>query len=294
MKQLLFSLFILVYAFTVNAQGLGVSPSKLDIEIYRGEQAESSFLIVNPTHEELSYKVLNQDYPAWFRFEPSSGRLKPGETKLIKLYVKPDALAPNAEYNTLIEVILQNGNTQPGVALDIGLAIKTKISVSGKQTIHAQVNDIVIEDIEQTNPLVIRVDITNYGNVRIKPVIRCAVNRNNRTVDRFDIEFEEVLPNSRKTLTVIHENNFELGAYDTFVQIETGNNIVAEKEVVFKVLPYNNKLPVVESHQKLIIHGVDGSEQPSIITGILLVAVIIGLGIGIYYVIIMGGYTTTE
>lgn len=285
MRRLFFVLLFLFFPILVNGQGLGVSPSKLSLEIYRGETAETEFFVVNPTDHNLEFSVSVQDNQNWFEFSPSQASLEPGETTQIKASVHPTEQAANGEYNTLINVQGLNGQQLSGLSFNIGMAIKTKIILSGKQTIHAQVNEIVLEDIEQTKPLVIKVYISNYGNVRIKPVLRCAISRNNRTVDRFDVELDEVLPNTRQKLTTTRENNFELGNYSAFVQLEVSNRIVAEKDGLFNVVPFVS-YPLIEDNQQKPA-SLDSSDQKeaNVLVGLLLVVFIIGLGVGSYLVL---------
>lgn len=248
----------LLLCSSVWAQGLGVSPAKLDLSILRGHQGSLHFTAFNPTDHPIDFVVYNKELSSWFEFEPTQGSIAPNSYKEIKVMVKPDELASNGIYDTLIYVGLDRDKSKEGVALDIGTAIKTKLKVTGKQIISVYVRNIKVENAEQDGQAVFAFDLQNNGNVKLKPYVLIKIKRNMVVINEFLTELEEILPGENKKMYAEWSTaNKEVGVYDAFVQVMVNQKVVAEKILGFDVLPYG----MIDANGELVELKINGNNE---------------------------------
>lgn len=89
-KFLLLTIFIILLSPTaVSAVGVSVKPSKLKIEALVNELTSVSFEVKNPSDIVSVYDVYLDDFSDWIKPAPSSFTLEAGESKKIRLQIKP-------------------------------------------------------------------------------------------------------------------------------------------------------------------------------------------------------------
>lgn len=226
-------------ASIVNAQGLGISPANLELRLLRGNEAHASFTIFNPSNSVIEYLVDNKEFPSWFEFIPDRGSIKPKSREEVKVVVRPDELAANGVYDSLVLVGLNNENSDKGVSLNLGTAIKTKVIITGKQIINLAVKDISVEDGEQGSAVLFRFDLQNNGNVKVLPNALIKIKRNNVVIESFEKELEEVMPgNSNSHILEWNVENRDVGEYSALTSINLKEEVIVQKMLDFKILPY--------------------------------------------------------
>ena len=232
-------LIFLLLIFDVNAQAIGVSPAKLEIKLLRGSEAYTSFTIFNPSDKPIDFNIYNKEFSEWFEFIPDQGKINANSNKEISVWVKPNELVSNGEYNTLIYVGIDDDSSGSGLSLNIGTAIKAKVGVTGKQLVNLFVRDVVVRDAEQDGFVIFEFDVLNNGNVKVKPNVEIKITKNNITIDRFERELEEVMPGkSERLITEWSTKNRDVGDYIAFVRLKANGEIIKQTSLAFKILPY--------------------------------------------------------
>ncbi|MBS1266741.1 MAG: hypothetical protein MAG795_00710 [Candidatus Woesearchaeota archaeon] len=252
--MLLLSLAILPGVF---GQSIGVSPSKLEINLHRGQKAKTYFRIINPSNYQVSYYIQGD----WFEFSEPKGVIKSKQTKEIEAIVSTDA--PNGEYIKFITVSFDNPDKK-GVSFNTGISIKSKIKISGKQLINLLVEKINVNDAEQNNLLIFGIQLYNKGNVKVKPDIYFLLQKNNITIDEFRFETDYILPNSRQQIRINRSTDkLFLGSHTAKVQVSLDKPIKYQ-ELVFNVYPlgYFSKegrikdMQIIQNKEKIQINSI--------------------------------------
>ncbi len=238
MKHYSWLIFFLL-ASNVCAQGIGVSPTKLEVKLLRGQEARTSFIVFNPSDESIEFSIYNKELPIWFEFIPTHGTIDAKANKEIDVLIKPDDLVSNGEYNSLIYVGLDGKSYRQGLSLDIGTAIKTKIIITGKQIINLIVKDITIKDVEQDSFVIFEFDVLNNGNVKVKPNAEITIKRNGFIIDKFERGLDEVIPGeSKRLIAEWNTTNKDVGDYIALVELRINDRVIKQASLDFKVLPY--------------------------------------------------------
>lgn len=235
----LFFLLLLIYIPAVSASGISISPSAIQLEIYRGETAESAFVISNPSDEALNYRISIENNPDWYSFSKKEGTLQPGKSAEISLKASPPLEAQNGEYLTFITVSLEPEEEKPSLSLSLAAAIKAKLIISGKQVVSLSVGEIAAKDTEQGLPIQISAGLSNDGNVRISPAAEITLRKNSRLIKKTSEELSGLAPGSNAISRInLTSEDLEPGNYTATAKILLGNRAVAEKELDFMIYPY--------------------------------------------------------
>ncbi len=235
---MLLALSLLFIPF-VSAQGVGISPSRLEIEIYRGEQARTQLLIINPSDHVIEYQTKVDDYKEWFTIFQQKGKIEPNQTQVIDIFVNTSDETSNGEYNTFITISIDNPNKQ-GVSFNTGISIKTKVKITGKQVINLAVEKIGVEDAEQGNFVSFKTIVHNNGNVKLKPLFNFLIEKNNISVDEFNFESDYILPNSRQKILINRSTeHMYIGTHLAKLQVSLDKPIKYQ-ELSFNILPFGS------------------------------------------------------
>ncbi len=236
---ILFFLIWLVLIPGATASGISISPSSIQLEIYRGETAETLLTISNPSEDELKFRITAEDMPDWFEFPVREGTLEAGSSREIKIKVSPPLDAANGEYSTFITLYLEPAEPASQFSLSLAASIKTKIVVSGKQVVSLSVNEISLKDTEQGMPLQITAGLANSGNVRAKPSAEITLRKNTRLVKKTTAELAELLPGAKSSEVIsLSTQELEPGNYTATATILLGRMEIAEQEMAFLLHPY--------------------------------------------------------
>ncbi len=222
-----------------KAEGIAISPAKLQFEIYRGETAESSITLHNPGDKEISYLIQAEDYEDWLSFPETDGTLAPGETREVKIRINPPQDAANGEYSTLITLSFDNDEPQGQLSLAIATAIKTKIILTGSQVVNLFVSNLELQNTEQGLPAIITIELMNKGNVRAQPSAELILKKNSRILNKLTAELPEILPNSRLVSYLnFSTEKLEPGDYAALIRLRLNNLEIKEETLDLKILPY--------------------------------------------------------
>jgi len=235
--------FLLIFVFLIfpvsyaYAEAIAISPARLQFELYRGETAESTVTLFNPTENEVRFKIGADDHQDWFSFSESEGTLAPEESKKVKVRVNPPSDSANGEYTTLISLSFDEESSGQ-ISLNLATAIKTKIILTGKQVVNLITKNIEAMDTEQSLPIVLKISLLNGGNVRTRPTAEVILKKNNRILERLIVELPEILPNSESDFYLnLSAGNLEVGDYLAVIRLRLNNRDISENQLTLRIHP---------------------------------------------------------
>ncbi len=119
-KKCLFFLIFFLLIPDVLAQGIGVSPNKLEIETFKGETIERQITVFNPSDEKLDFAIKANDL---FSFFPQESSINPHENQRVVVKIKSNKAG---NFDEEINVMLKPKNNK-GLAINLGTTVKVKI-----------------------------------------------------------------------------------------------------------------------------------------------------------------------
>jgi len=241
---------LLVLGSGVKAIGIGVAPSEIKIhDAFRGEEYRKTITVSNADEHEATFSFnVSGECADWISFykpeditTPITSITIPGnEKREILVVFKIPNDAENRIYNSAIIVQRAPKAVEGGVGAGVALKmpISVTIEVTGVQKLTGEVRDIRTTDVEVNYPLRIKVDFQNTGNVIARPLIEVAIVKDNMTIDTFTYADTAVKPNERKIISVEWDTTGrEVGDYIAKVTVSLGGEILATKDLTFKLLP---------------------------------------------------------
>lgn len=277
MKQIyvLFFLFFLS-AYYVFAQGIGISPSYLEISVLRNSENRDQFKIFNPTDHNIDFYVHNDEFSDWFEFSPNSGTIIPGSNQDIKIKVDIDSFVANGNYDSLI-IIDVGTDQEQDVALNIGTAIKTRIKVTGKQIIDLVIGEISVESSDVRNPVTFGFDVLNNGNVAFSPKTYIIIKKGDYVIDRFEEQLDLIEPGKRKQYDVDWKGG--IGDYKAQISIFVNDDLIKKSVVDFNIINFEEDENLSEDKTKPEEY-VEKSINPHFIgMGIMISIIVLGFSL---------------
>ena len=246
---------ILSLCSTVNAGiGLGIAPASITIsDALKGGTYERTLTVFNTGNESENFGLTAEgECAGWISFykesEPEPDTLImeitiPGKDKariIVKFDIPTDIA--NADYTSTIyaQSIPEEKEAEGAVAQAvIRIPSEILIQVTGTQILKGTVKSITTADTEIDYPLKIKVGFQNEGNVIAKPRIAVSITKNGELVDSFVHDETGIKPDKKDTITVLwNTTGRETGDYVANVDVSLGEEVLATKELPFKVLPF--------------------------------------------------------
>ena len=241
---------------TANAGiGLGISPASITIsDAFKGGTYEKTITVFNSGDETGTLGLTAEgECVGWISFykedEPDTPITEitiPGNDKakvLVKFDIPTDIA--NADYTSTIYAQSIPGEMAPaeGAAAQAVIRIPSKvlIQVTGTQILKGTVKSITTMDIEIDYPLKIKVEFQNEGNVIAKPKIAVGITKNGEFVDSFVHVETGIKPGEEDTITVLwNTTGRDTGDYGANVTVSLGEELLATKDLPFKILPFGS------------------------------------------------------
>jgi len=238
---------------TANAGiGLGISPASITIsDAFKGGTYERTITVFNTGDETGTFELTAEGECAdWISFykpeEPNTPITevtipRKGKAKVLVKFDIPADIA-NANYTATIyaQSIPEGGGGEGAVAhAVIRIPSKVLIQVTGTQILKGSVKSITAADTEVGYPLKIKVEFQNEGNVIAKPEIAVGITKNGEPVDSFVHDETGIKPDMTDTITVLwNTTGRATGDYVANVAVSLGEELLATKDLPFKVLPF--------------------------------------------------------
>jgi hypothetical protein len=245
---------ILSLCSTANAGiGLGISPASLTItDAFKGGTYERTITVFNTGNETGTFGLTAEGECAdWISFYKEDAPDIPiteitipgkGKTKVLVKFDIPEDIA-NAGYISTIYAQSIAGEKAPtgGAVAHAVIRIPSEIliQVTGTQILKGTVKSITTADTEIDYPLKIKVEFQNEGNVIAKPKIAVGITKAGELVDSFVHDKTGIKPDEEDTITVLwNTTDRATGDYVANVAVSLGEELLATKDLPFKILPF--------------------------------------------------------
>jgi len=231
---------------TVNSAG--VVPAKITMSnLLKGSSYLRSIRIFGG-EEPIEYGLnATGDIETWVSFYKPSNLTEPirnitilDREEILVQFVIPEDIA-NGEYSGTVyaEILgVKEMENITGSMVTLRFPIQVSIDVTGVQVLTGNVTGIKTRDVEVGQPLTIQVEFLNTGNVIATPLINVNITRAGWPISSFTYSNSSVYVDSGTSIDVDWDTtNREPGSYTAIVTVMLGGNSLAEKELLFEILP---------------------------------------------------------
>jgi hypothetical protein len=270
MKKILFSLIsiFILSLFIVNASGLGVAPATLNFEdVLVNTVSEKEISIQNPGDESISVSIeIEGELKEWISLDSNIEIPAKSDIK-VKIRLNPSLIG---EYNSKLKFRVIGGGE--GVGLFPGVDTNVVASVIDKEIIFGEVSKILTKDEEYGDLVVFDIGFVNKGNVPVNPLVKIdIVHGSDNLVDSVEMSLGMINPGVDSDYKIEWDstNGDPNVYYRANVKVLLDGKVIEEKEGIgFRVL---------ESTKR---------SSPSLIIGVFIIAIILIIGLIIFYLII--------
>ena len=254
MKKIIILLFILCLVFgSVSATSLGVSVANKenpkDTDIYfpnmlRGGYSEKHVFISSNNDYPINVIVtMPAELEQWLSFKPNKSFTIPAKSNFELIVIAhPPKDAANGVYENMLNIRALSDvkiNSSLGSSVSTAIGLRTKIEVVGNQILDFNVDLIKISDAEVDSPIPIYFEITNNGNVKVKPkVIVDILSQDKKAVLKtISVSSKEVLPSITKNVEIsVPSSGLKIGQYWANVSIYKENKILKSNFLTFDIV----------------------------------------------------------
>ena len=250
---ILIGLVLALSCSTVQAVGLGAAPASFTVpDALKGAEYERTITAFNTADDDGDFELTATGPGSeWITFYKAEDTETPVTTMHIKghgeqrilLKIKIAEDAANMEYTPTIYVQsvppkLEGSEGAIAQAV-LRMPVKATIQVTGTQILKGTVKSITTTDTEIDYPLKIKVEFKNEGNVIAKPKIVVAITKNGELVDSFVHAETGIKLDKTDTITVLwNTTGQEIVDYTADVEVSLGDEVLANKNLPFKILPF--------------------------------------------------------
>ncbi|MBU3924632.1 hypothetical protein KJ854_01710 [Patescibacteria group bacterium] len=122
-------LFLLFAAVSINASGVTINPSKIDLAVKINKPSSEKITITNPTSDVQIFKAYPDDFPDIIKTNPASFTLEAGAEKTVAVTVEiKDGQNSLGIFNTNISVVAKP-LAETGFQTNAGVKIPLSISI---------------------------------------------------------------------------------------------------------------------------------------------------------------------
>ncbi|MCD6203777.1 MAG: hypothetical protein J7I99_05415, partial [Methanophagales archaeon] len=231
----------------------GISPASITIsDAFKGGTYERTITVFNTGDETGTFELTAEGECAdWISFykpdEPNTPITEvtvPGKGKasvLVKFDIPADIANANYTATIYARSIPEGGGGEGAVAhAVIRIPSKVVIQVTGTQILKGSVKSITAADTEVGYPLKIKVVFQNEGNVIARPKIAVTITKTGEgvVVDRFVHEETGIKPGKEGIIKVLwNTTGRDTGDYIANITVSLGDEVLATKDLHFKILP---------------------------------------------------------
>ncbi len=245
---------LLILCSTAGADiGLGMAPASMTIsDALKGGSYERMISVFNTGDEAGTFMLTAEgECSEWISFYAEDDLTTPltevaipagGKAKVLVRFDIPEDIA-NANYASTIyaQSIPKESSETEGAAAQAVIRIPSKITidVTGTQILKGTVKSITTTDTEIDYLLKIKVLFQNEGNVVAKPKIAVAITKDGKLVDSIVHDETGIKPDCEDTITVLWNTTEQrTGDYTADVDVSLGDDVLANKSLPFKILPF--------------------------------------------------------
>lgn len=244
-------LILILLQSCVSAIGLGVAPSNLEMhDALRGEEYERIIRLSNYGEDKGRFSLnATGQCSKWIYFYNMEDQSAPitnvtipgnGNVKILVKFKIPEDAATGNYTGTIYAQGIPTGEVsgEVGQVVAVMIPASVMIEVTGMQTLTGKVESITTIDTEINYPLRIKVRFQNTGNVIATPIIDVKISKEGVLTDSFTFAEARVKVGSKETIIVEWDTTGkESGDYIANTTISLGDEVLATKELQFKLLP---------------------------------------------------------
>jgi len=199
MKKIIFVFALLFFACAyASADGLAVSPSRIDILIERNSKAESAFSVTNAYNYAIEVDVTTYDWntykgngsldvSSWMKIPQTHIALEPGETKQVPFTVETS--------NTMVGSVscqVSFATRSQGGGFILKISNPVYLVIRGTEKVSFAVSNVAVQGGDGKD-IVFSVFLKNSGNVHVRPSGKMTV-YDSKKKDVYTTDIPEIYP----------------------------------------------------------------------------------------------------
>lgn len=245
-KYLIISIIFLLIIPAIYATNYGLAPASMSIDAAKGQEYQKLMRVTSGSNEEHTYTLTSEDVPdSWIKFYNVDKTTQLTEVTIpsnkyveFMTVITIPADTANGVYNAKIKTKTVTEEMQEsGSAVAVEYTSVVTITISGQEDLEGEVRSITISNAESGQPLRIKVDFQNNGNVKARPTIKAEIKKDNQLVD--NIEFSDVIVDSKLSKIIDVEWDTAgrgVGDFKATVEVYLGTELLDKKFIDFKIL----------------------------------------------------------
>jgi hypothetical protein len=237
---------------SAGAQSIGVAPGIVEIDdAARGAEYMRLVTLINHSEGEVTFEVAREGEAAqWASLHPANDQSATLESivvaaggsarVLLRVAVPSDAANGVEEgvisFKTVVTDYGPAGEARARVST--GVVVHLEVNVSGTQSLSGTVLDVYTDDVEVGDPLVIKTNFQNTGNVKAKPEIALQM-KDSAGAAVGEASYGDTAVGPGQTQTIESEwdtSGKELGEYVADVAVSLEGNQIHTQEVGFEIV----------------------------------------------------------
>lgn len=124
---ILLAILVMLFPYQVSAAGIGVSPGRLDFNVYSWGSATKTLHVFNARDSETHYKAyMAEEYEDWFDLAPDEFSIPPQASQEVLITVSPPFLSFGGE--TYLYIVTTGSPLPLGINMGIKVPIHIHIS----------------------------------------------------------------------------------------------------------------------------------------------------------------------
>ena len=248
MPIILISMVIISIQYADTASSVGVIPAKINMSnLLKGSSYTRSIRLFGGETPVFYNLNATGDIEEWVNFYKDSNLTEPIQNitvfdrqEIFITFTIPEDISNGDYRGTLYAEISDVGEKEnlTGSVVILSFPIQISLGVVGVQILTGNVTEIKTRDVEVGQPLSIKVDFLNTGNVIATPNIKVNITRENWPISEFTYSDTDVDVDSGDLIDVQWDTiNRESGSYTASITVTLGGDVIAEKTLLFDILP---------------------------------------------------------
>ena len=170
---------------------------------------------------------------SWLSFEPATFPINRDTTAEFNVIIEPSN-APLGLYQGYIIINTISEGNELTTAVVTSLDLETTIKITDQEITQAVIKDVVIQNIEQNNPIKVSVILENQGNIMISPFFQINIlNSDKSQILKSAVSKEKtILPSVTDSIELEMPNDLGLGAYWAQITVFLEDGWITGKQLI--------------------------------------------------------------
>jgi len=249
-------IFLTVFSLSntqqAESRGLGVGPNYIKLDsAFKNTTYKHPIYIFNENDYDIEAELEISGEPKnWTKFYKlntpccpiNSINIKNNSNLPVDCKISIPADLANGVYHGMIYVkIKPNENITADSnysSVDLSIPIELYINVTGIQEYNVSIDQILVKSVEIGYPATIKVFFKNNGNVQASPKIDVTITKDGNYIDKISSDSNTIEPGNINTHIFEWDTIGKVsGKYNAYFEIYGDNNLIAQKNVSFELLP---------------------------------------------------------